>query len=94
MYCIAMSTTTETYFDTMGAALNAAAERAYADGAEFTGQDLLDAFSEPIYRCETRRAAIPLSKYRGSASKAINHRLVVSLYRMDSGTYELTTYIS
>lgn len=82
----------EIYFNTQNQAVDAAVEKAQQRGFEVTDEDLANsAFIEGWVGYENeRRDSIPLYK-NGVPQKKM---LQISLYRMPSGKYELTTYIN
>jgi hypothetical protein len=84
----------ENYFETVSEALNAAYARAIEEKAEFDlpeWEGFTHMFNGIEYG-ETRRNACLLFKYRGrlNYSKA----LTVIIYRLETGRYELTSYIN
>lgn len=87
-----MNTYNDTYFKTLSAALEAAEKVAKAKDL-FTCADSVwfNFGSDGISYGVTKKASIELMDYKGNISKKC---LQISLYRMDSGTYELTAYVS
>lgn len=82
------------YFDTEATALDVAYGRAVAEGAEI---DLVewDRFISgfgPINYGESKRGSVLLFKWKGKLN--YKRALTVILYRMESGKYELTSYIN
>lgn len=83
--------TQDTYFKTLHAALNHAVVSTNARGFDIKADDLFRAFGTGgVNYGETRKGHLPLWK----AEKAQRKMLQISIYRMDSGTYELTHYIN
>ena len=79
------------YFETLSDAVYEAERRACAKGADFDNLDLYEAFSGGVSYGQTVRAAIKLISYKGRASRMA---LTVVIYRVESGKYELTSYIN
>lgn len=78
------------YFETFGAAMDAIYTRAYADRGVFTNPEFVqDICSEPLNYGQTRTASFQLTSLKGKPTRKYFH---ASIYRMDSGRYELTTY--
>jgi hypothetical protein len=87
--------TYQTYHDTLAQALDAAYAYGVALGAEFDSQEAnywLAGFDGGVKYGETRRAALPVFKWKGKLS--YNRALTTVVYRMESGRYELTCYIN
>lgn len=83
------------YFKTLSAALNAAVGRATERGAEFDTKELctfLDQWNGGVSYGQTVTHACPLFKLKGKLQYV--RAMTVVLYRMESGNYELTTYIN
>lgn len=79
----------DTYFDTMSLAIDTAKEQADRKNFEVIDNELL---WEHVPYGQTRKRSLELvSKNTGAKSKKMLH---VSLYRMESGRYELTAYIN
>jgi len=79
------------YHDTFAGAIEAAATNAAKAGVVFHDlQWTADIAREPVNYGETRRMSVPVFTYKGRVTR--KHFQVV-LYRLDSGTYELTTYV-
>jgi hypothetical protein len=80
----------DTYFETQAAALAAAYEATEKRGYTVVEPEYL--WTEHVYHGTTTTYNLPLrSKKNGNIARK---RLVISLYRMDSGRYELTHYFS
>lgn len=83
------------YFKTLSAALDAAVGRATERGAEFDSKELsdfLDQWNGGVSYGQTVRHACPVFKLKGKL--VYTRAMTVVLYRMESGNYELTTYIN
>lgn len=84
----------ENYFDTEAEALDMAVKRAIEAGAEFDTKELERFVFEfgPVNYATTVRGTLPTFRFKG---KLTTHRvLTVVLCRMESGKYELTSYLS
>jgi len=79
------------YTETLGQAVELAIENLIESGAEFdrSAIDERYAFDGVPYET-TKQADVALISYKGKATKKWGH---VSIYRMNSGRYEVTTYI-
>lgn len=85
---------TKNYFETEAEALDEAYGRAVADGAEFDSQEwerFVSTFG-PVSYGQTVRGTVLLFKHKGRFN--YTRALTVVLYRLESGKYELTSYIS
>lgn len=81
----------ENYWETLGAAVHAFKERIKRDGGEFLAEGPIDgAFYGGVSYGQTVSKSFELVTLKGKATKKWAH---ISLYRMDSGRYELTSYI-
>lgn len=82
----------ETYFETLSAALDAVKEKVAKKGYTVDEDDMFTQFGTGgIGYGQTKRANIPLLK-DGVPQK--NRSITIAIYRMDSGKYELTSYIN
>ena len=82
----------ETYFSTLSAALEQAQEYAESKGYQVDEEAIYINFgSGGVVYTETKRGSIPLWTENGNESRKC---LQISIYRMESGTYELTCYIN
>lgn len=87
----------DTYFPTLSATLDRVREQARELGYEVNEDDMWSSFGTGGIRYgETKRANIGLlrngEEILGKRGKPLNRAIVVSIYRMDGGTYELTAY--
>jgi hypothetical protein len=87
MKLVPLLETNDTYFDTLGQAIDAAKEYATKKGYEVIENDTL---MEPCNYGHTCKYQYALTK----GGKPQKKMLQVSIYRMDSGKYELTQYIN
>jgi hypothetical protein len=80
----------DTYFETQAGALGIAYQAAETRGYEVVEPEYL--WTEHVYHGTTTTYNLPLKvvKTGGCAKK----RLIINLYRMDSGRYELNYYFS
>lgn len=82
---------TALYYETLASAVTAAQEDAQARAAVFTRPtDLWALAQDHLGYGETRSVNVELDTLKGKPTKKWFH---VSIYRMDSGRYELTTYV-
>lgn len=82
---------TEIYFETFAQAVDAAGARAHAERAVLSKpSDLWNICQEPLYYTQTRTVDCKLDTYKGKPTKKYFH---ATIYRMDCGRYELTTYV-
>jgi len=79
----------DTYFETQQAALHYANQMATSKGYTPQYPDYL--WTEHVAYGTTVKYLIPMLTRRGFSAKKYLH---ISLYRMDSGRYELTTYLN
>jgi hypothetical protein len=80
------------YFETFAQAIDGATRRADASRALLARPaDVWNLCQEPLNYGATRRESFELALLRDKPTRKFFH---VVLYRMDSGRYELTTYIS
>lgn len=86
---------TQNYFDTLSSALDEAFHRAIQQGAEFDTKETEEfcASFGPVNYGQTVRGALPAFKYKG---RLFGHKraMTVVICRMESGRYELTTYLN
>jgi len=87
----------DTYFETLSATLDHVREMAKEMGYELDEDDVNFQFGTGgISYGQTKSATIPLLKdgepIMGKSGKPLNRAIRVSIYRMDSGRYELTAY--
>lgn len=80
----------EVYYDTMSEAINAAIERANSKGFTIADEIEDNIQWEPMQYETYQTKLYTLYKDNIQSKKALN----ISLYRMPSGRYELTTYIN
>ena len=81
----------ETYYNTQSEAVDAAVQKAESMGYEVDKDDIWRYFGQGWVGYENdRKGIITLYKNGVEQRKALN----ISIYRMPSGTYELTTYIN
>jgi hypothetical protein len=83
------------YFETLGGAIDAAIGGAQQDGAEFDLKELsafMDQWIGGVSYGQTVRHSLPVFKLKGKLQYV--RALTVVLYRMDSGRYELVSYIN
>ena len=86
-----MATPYPIYHDLLTKALEAAKIEAFCQGAIIDRNELDEAYaSGGIPYGATREAHLPIEFLKGKNTKKHFH---VSIYRMDSGRYELTCYI-
>jgi hypothetical protein len=86
-----MATTYKIYHETLSSALFHAKVEAFASGAIINRDELDEAYSTGgVPYGTTREAHLPIEFLKSKATKKHFH---VSIYRMDSGRYELTCYI-
>lgn len=86
-----MATTYPIYHELLTLALQTAAAEAVCQGAIIDRNELDEAFATGgIPYGTTREAHLPIEFLKGKNTKKHFH---VSIYRMDSGRYELTCYI-
>lgn len=79
------------YFETFAAAVDAIFTAAYANKCEFAKPtEVWNLTQEPLNYLQTRTGDFALASRKGKPTRAYFH---ASIYRMDSGRYELTTYI-
>ena len=78
----------ETYFETQNAALECADNMAVANGYQPQYPDTL--WCEHVNYGTNVKYAIPMLTSKGNPARKYLH---ISLYRMDSGRYELTTWL-
>lgn len=82
----------DTYFPTLGAALFSFVEQTKAKRAEFSDESAVfsscDGMGVPYG--QTVSKSFELASLKGKATKKFAH---FSLYRMESGNYELTNYV-
>ena len=82
----------DTYFETLSAALDAVRQSVAKKGYEVDEDQMFNQFGTGgISYGETKRANIQLLK--GGIPQR-NRSVTIAIYRMDSGRYELTTYIN
>ena len=81
-------TNSEIYFNTLGQALDAAFAKATKKGFEILQDD--NKFIEPCGYGQTTRESFLLVK----DGKLQRKQLHIQFYRMESGTYELNSYIN
>lgn len=84
----------ENYFETEAEALDMAVKRAMDLGAEFDTQELDRFLSNfgPVSYGQTVRDSLLAFRYKGKLTT--RRVLSVVLFRMESGKYELTSYLS
>ena len=87
----------DTYFETLAEALDAVRDKAISMGLELDEEDIWTSFGTGgIPYGSTKSATIPLLKYGNpilnKRGKEANMAIRVSIYRMDSGRYELIQY--
>ncbi len=88
---IAEATSSDTYFPTLSAALDKVRENVEKRGFTVDEDAIFNQFGTGgVNYGETKRANIPLLK-DGRPSR---RNVTIAIYRMDSGTYELTAYIN
>jgi hypothetical protein len=81
----------ESYYNTLGEALDAAQQMAESRGFTVDTDDLFNQFGTGgVGYGETKRGTIALYK----DGKLQRRALQMVIYRMDGGNYELTTYIN
>jgi hypothetical protein len=81
----------ETYFETLSAALEAAVQMAESRGFTVDNDELFNQFGTGgVGYGETKRGSIAIYKDGKEQRKALQ----IIIYRMESGKYELTTYIN
>ncbi len=81
----------ETYFETFAAAVDAIFTAADANKCVFSRPtEVWNLTQEPLSYLQTRTGDFALDERKGKPTRAYFH---ASIYRMDSGRYELTTYI-
>jgi hypothetical protein len=80
------------YFETLSAALDAVREKVEKRGYTVDEEDMWNYFGTGgIGYLQTKRATIPLLK---DGIPQRNRSVTIAIYRMDSGQYELTSYIN
>lgn len=87
----------DTYFETLSSALDHVRQMAQQMGYEADDNAIWDNFGTGgISYGQTKTGTIPLLKdgqpIIGKDGKELNRAISVSIYRMDSGKYELTAY--
>ena len=81
----------EDYHSTLSGAVDEIVYRLLRQGAVPADPNWRDTFSSlPLYRAQSHRTSFELASLRGKLTKKFFH---VNLYRLDSGRYELNTYI-
>lgn len=79
------------YYNTFAGAIDAAKLAADAAHAQLSKPtELWSLCQEPLFYGQTRTASFSLEALNGKPTRKFFH---VTIYRMDSGRYELTTYI-
>lgn len=87
----------DTYFDTLAAALDHVRGMAAQLGYEVDDNEMFNAFGTGgVSYGQTKKGLIPLLKngqpILSKSGQPINRAISVTIYRMDSGKYELTAY--
>lgn len=82
-------TESDIYYETLNAALDAAVEKARVKGYEVDQDELFQFGIGGISYGQSKRYTFSLTQ-NGQPSRRV---LVVSIYRMPSGRYELTSYV-
>ena len=84
----------DTYFETLSAALDGVREKVAKKGYSVDEDEIWRNFGTGgIGYLETKRALIPLINMKTGLPDQ-NRSVTVIIYRMDSGQYELTSYIN
>jgi len=78
------------YHATLSQALDAAINHAANSRASIAQSEVHEQFSEGLKYEETKQAHLSIVELKGKATKKYFH---ITIYRMSSGTYELTCYI-
>lgn len=81
---------TNNYFETFSAAIDAAAARAGACAVLSAPTELWSIVQEPLFYGQSRYVSCELDTYKGKPTRKYFH---VTIARLDSGRYELTTYV-
>lgn len=84
---------TQNYFETLAGALNEAFRRAFEDGAAFDDHEIqkfLETFGCVAYGQTVRNSVMPM-KIKGKMN--YSRAMTVVITRMESGKYELVSYI-
>lgn len=90
-----MKTVRDSYFETLSAALHAFVERTKEDGGAFlveteTLAHVCGQFYGGVSYGQTVSRSFELATFKGKSTKKWAH---VTLYRMESGRYELVSYM-
>ena len=82
----------EIYFETLGEAVRAFVSQTFAKGGTLTENEQANIAEKigPVSYGQTVSRSFELMDFKGKSTKKFAH---VSLYRMESGRYELTCYI-
>lgn len=79
------------YFETLAGAVDAIFVNAYSDRGVFAKPtEVWSMCQDHLAYGQTRTGDFALESYKGKPTKKFFH---ASIYRMDSGRYELTTYV-
>jgi len=79
------------YFETLGAAFESFLEYVKAAGGELVETDFTLAFVGGVSYGQTRSEHYELASLKGKKTRKFAH---VTLYRLESGRYELTNYLA
>ena len=85
------------YFETLACALDAAYLRAANQGADFDSQEFdafLSKWNGGVNYGETVTHSCPVFRWKGKIFNHSPRAMTVVIYRMESGRYELTTYVN
>ncbi len=83
----------ETYFETLGEAVRSFVAQTFAKGGTLAANEhaeIAEKFNGGVSYGQTVSRSFELLSFKGKPTKKWAH---ATLYRMDSGRYELTTYI-
>lgn len=94
---VSEGTNQDTYFETLSGALDQVRKQVESLGYSLDEEELQFQFGTGgISYGQTKSAVIPLLKdgqeIVGKSGKSLNRGISISIYRMDSGRYELTAY--
>jgi hypothetical protein len=86
------TSSSETYFETLGAALAAHIAKVESLGGVFEDNtEEMYCFFPPVSYGQTQYDHRALATYKGKGTKKYAH---AAIYRMETGRYELTSYIA
>jgi hypothetical protein len=80
---------TDLYFDTLSAALDACETRLQVNGAAVRDDGWRAALAQPLSYGQLVQHSVELATFKGRATRK---HFQISIQRLDRGNYELTTY--